>query len=38
MFVYTDFACAIPFPHNIEGYIYPKDRCLKNWTLGASGV
>jgi len=30
MFVYTDFACAIPFPHNIEGYIYLKDRYLKS--------
>lgn len=28
MFVYTDFACAIPFPHNVEGFVYLKDRYL----------
>jgi hypothetical protein len=36
MFVYTDFASAIPFPHNIEGLIYLKDRYLKKsafWKL-----
>jgi hypothetical protein len=36
MFVYTDFASAIPFPHNIEGFIYMKDRYLKKsafWKL-----
>ncbi len=36
MFVYTDFASAIPFPHNIEGIIYMKDRYLKKsafWKL-----
>lgn len=36
MFVYTDFASAIPFPHNIEGRIYLKERYLKNavfWKL-----
>lgn len=36
MFVYTDFASAIPFPHNIEGFIYLKDRYLKKsafWKL-----
>jgi len=36
MFVYTDFASAIPFPHNIEGFIYFKERYLKKsvfWKL-----
>lgn len=36
MFVYTDFASAIPFPHNIEGLIYLKERYLKKsafWKL-----
>jgi len=36
MFIYTDFASAIPFPHNIEGFIYMKDRYLKKnafWKL-----
>ncbi len=36
MFIYTDFASAIPFPHNIEGLIYMKDRYLKKsafWKL-----
>jgi len=36
MFVYTDFASAIPFPHNIEGIIYMKERYLKKsafWKL-----
>lgn len=36
MFVYTDFASAVPFPHNIEGIIYMKERYLKKsafWKL-----
>lgn len=36
MFVYTDFASAIPFPHNIEGLVYLKERYLKKsafWKL-----
>jgi hypothetical protein len=36
MFVYTDFASAVPFPHNIEGVIYMKERYLKKsafWKL-----
>ena len=28
MFIYTDFACAIPFPHNIEGFVYLKEKYL----------
>ena len=28
MFVYTDFASAIPFPHNVEGFVYLKQRYL----------
>jgi hypothetical protein len=28
MFVYTDLASAVPFPHNIEGQVYLKDRYL----------
>lgn len=30
MFIYTDFASAIPFPHNVEGYVYLKERYV-NW-------
>ena len=36
MFVYTDFASAVPFPHNVEGVIYMKERYLKKsafWKL-----
>lgn len=36
IFVYTDFASAIPFPYNIEGFIYLKERYLKKgafWKL-----
>lgn len=36
MFVYTDFASAIPFPHNLEGLIYLKERYFKKsvfWKL-----
>ncbi|MFP3897014.1 MAG: hypothetical protein ACLFV5_09320 [Anaerolineales bacterium] len=36
MFVYTDFASAVPFPHNIEGFVYLKDRYLSReafWKL-----
>lgn len=36
MFVYTDFASAVPFPHNLEGVIYMKERYLKKsafWKL-----
>jgi hypothetical protein len=29
MFVYTDFACAVPFPHNIEGFVYMKPRYIR---------
>ncbi len=28
MFFYTDFACAILFPHNIEGFVYFKEKYL----------
>jgi hypothetical protein len=28
MFLYTDFASAVPFGSNIEGYVYLKDRYL----------
>lgn len=36
MFIYTDFASAIPFPHNIEGFIYMKERYFRKnaiWKL-----
>ena len=36
MFVFTDFACAVPFPNNIEGLVYMKRRYLKRkffWKL-----
>ncbi|MDG6222058.1 MAG: hypothetical protein IAX21_08105 [Candidatus Bathyarchaeota archaeon] len=29
MFIYTDFASAIPFSNNIEGFVYMKKRYLK---------
>lgn len=28
MLFYTDFACAVPFPHNIEGFLYMKKKYL----------
>ncbi|MGM0401128.1 MAG: hypothetical protein ACQEQT_07500 [Chloroflexota bacterium] len=36
MFVYTDFASAVPFPHNIEGFVYLRHRYLSRkafWKL-----
>ena len=36
MFLFTDFASAIPFPNNIEGFVYIKKRYLKKeffWKL-----
>src|SRR6056297_2232348 len=36
MFIYTDFAGAVPFPHNIEGFVYMKSRYLQKkmiWKL-----
>lgn len=33
MFVYTDFASAIPFPHNLEGLIYLKARYFKKFAF-----
>lgn len=29
MFFYTDLASAVPFPNNIEGFVYLKKRYLK---------
>ena len=29
MFIYTDFASAVPFPTNIEGYVYMKQRYMQ---------
>lgn len=29
MFIYTDLASAAPFPSNIEGFVYMKDRYLQ---------
>lgn len=34
MFVYTDFACAVPFPNNIEGFIYIKRRYQRKKFFG----
>src|SRR6056297_2037817 len=36
MFIYTDFAGAVPFPHNIEGWVYMRSRYLRKdrlWKL-----
>jgi len=36
MLVYTDFAGAVPFPHNIEGWVYMRARYLRKnllWKL-----
>ncbi len=36
MFIFTDVASAVPFPHNIEGFVYMKDRYLSGdqlWKL-----
>lgn len=36
MFIYSDFASAVPFPHNIEGWVYLKSRYLQKnrlWKL-----
>ena len=36
MFFYTDFACSVPFPHNIEGFVYIKEKYLRKdlvWKL-----
>jgi hypothetical protein len=34
MFIYTDFACAVPFPHNIEGFVYMKPRYIQGKVSG----
>ncbi len=34
MFIYTDLASTVPFPHNLEGFIYMKDRYLKRELFG----
>ncbi len=33
MFIYTDLSSAAPFPSNIEGFVYMKDRYLKKSVL-----
>jgi hypothetical protein len=36
MFVYTDLAAAVPFSHNLEGFVYLKSRYVKRdllWKL-----
>jgi hypothetical protein len=36
MFIFTDLASAVPFPNNIEGFVYLKKRYLKKdlfWKL-----
>ncbi|WP_423189833.1 hypothetical protein ACO1PF_02775 [Alkalibacterium sp. f15] len=34
MFVYTDVGSAIPFPHNVEGFIYMKPKYLNRKAMG----
>jgi hypothetical protein len=34
MFFYTDFACAVPFPNNLEGFVYMKKRYVKKEFFG----
>ncbi|WP_462225781.1 hypothetical protein [Alkalibacterium sp.] len=34
MFIYTDVASAVPFPHNIEGFVYMKPKYLKRNAVG----
>lgn len=34
MFIYTDFASAVPFPHNIEGLVYMKPRYIQGKVSG----
>ncbi|WP_422485820.1 hypothetical protein [Gudongella sp. DL1XJH-153] len=34
MFVYTDIASAIPFPHNIEGLVYMKSKYIQRKAMG----
>ncbi|MGM0396103.1 MAG: hypothetical protein ACQEP4_03520 [Bacillota bacterium] len=34
MFIYTDFASAVPFPHNIEGFVYMKSRYIQRKASG----
>jgi hypothetical protein len=34
MFIYTDFASAVPFPHNIEGYVYMKPSYIQGKASG----
>lgn len=36
MFIFTDFASAVPFANNLEGFVYMKERYLKKdqfWKL-----
>ena len=36
MFIYSDFSSAVPFPHNIERWVYLKPRYLQKnrlWKL-----
>ena len=34
MFIYTDFASAVPFPNNIEGFVYMKHRYQRKELFG----
>lgn len=34
MLIYTDFACAVPFPHNIEGFVYMKSKYINRKAMG----
>ena len=33
LFVFSDMACAVPFPHNIEGQVYLRERYLRKTKL-----
>jgi len=33
MFIYTEISSAVPFPTNIEGYVYMKQRYLQTATV-----
>ncbi len=34
MFIYTDFASAVPFPHNVEGFVYMKSKYIQKKASG----
>jgi hypothetical protein len=34
MLIYTEISSAVPFPTNIEGFVYMKQRYIKAKTIG----